>query len=112
MSDLRSAVAAAPGHRLVRADLGQIEPRVLAVVSGDPSLALAASAGRRGLRSAGARAEGVGANVGAWLAHPDDALALSLLRTATGSNETLLQADPTQPARRVLQGRPLLVSPT
>jgi HK97 family phage major capsid protein len=58
-----------------------------------------------------ARAEGVGANVGAWLAHPDDALALSLLRTTTsGSNETLLQADPTQPARRVLQGRPLLVS--
>ncbi len=58
-----------------------------------------------------ARAEGVGANVAGWLAHPDDALALSLLRTATGSNETLLQADPTQPARRVLQGRPLLVSP-
>ena len=41
-ADLRSAVAAAPGHRLVRADLGQVEPRVLAVVSGDPGLAAAA----------------------------------------------------------------------
>jgi DNA polymerase-1 len=35
---LRSAVAAEPGHRLVRADLGQVEPRVLAAVSGDPAL--------------------------------------------------------------------------
>ncbi len=34
---LRPAVAAAPGHVLVRADLGQIEPRVLAAVSGDPA---------------------------------------------------------------------------
>ena len=38
---LRSAVLAADGHRLVRADLGQIEPRVLAAVSGDPALAAA-----------------------------------------------------------------------
>jgi DNA polymerase I len=37
-AELRVAVAAEPGHRLVRADLGQIEPRVLAVVSGDPGL--------------------------------------------------------------------------
>lgn len=35
---LRPAVVAAPGHLFVRADLGQIEPRVLAVVSGDPAL--------------------------------------------------------------------------
>lgn len=35
---LRAAVLAEPGHVFVRADLGQIEPRVLAVVSGDPSL--------------------------------------------------------------------------
>jgi DNA polymerase-1 len=35
---MRSAVAAEPGHRFVRADLGQIEPRVLAAVSGDPAL--------------------------------------------------------------------------
>lgn len=34
-SVMRAIVAAEPGHRLVRADLGQIEPRVLAAVSGD-----------------------------------------------------------------------------
>lgn len=37
-SEMRPAVAAEPGHVFVRADLGQIEPRVLAAVSGDPSL--------------------------------------------------------------------------
>lgn len=36
---LRPGVAAADGHVLVRADLGQIEPRVLAVVARDPALA-------------------------------------------------------------------------
>lgn len=36
---LRHAVVAEPGQLLVRADLGQIEPRVLAVVSGDAALA-------------------------------------------------------------------------
>ncbi len=36
---LRPAVVAEPGHVLVRADLGQIEPRVLAAVSGDAVLA-------------------------------------------------------------------------
>jgi DNA polymerase-1 len=35
---MRPAVAAEPGHRFVRADLGQIEPRVLAAVSGDRAL--------------------------------------------------------------------------
>jgi len=38
-ASLRGAVAAAPGDVFVRADLGQIEPRVLAVVSGDPVFA-------------------------------------------------------------------------
>lgn len=38
---LRPAVAAAPDHVLVRADLGQVEPRVLAVVSADPDFATA-----------------------------------------------------------------------
>jgi DNA polymerase-1 len=37
-ADLRPAVAADHGHVLVRADLGQIEPRVLAAVSGDSAL--------------------------------------------------------------------------
>lgn len=35
---MRPVVAAEPGHRIVRADLGQIEPRVLAAVSGDRRL--------------------------------------------------------------------------
>lgn len=42
-AELRSAVAAEPGHVLVRADLGQVEPRVLAAVSGDAGLAGAAA---------------------------------------------------------------------
>jgi len=37
-SELRGAVAAEPGKVLVRADLGQIEPRILAAVSGDRAL--------------------------------------------------------------------------
>nr|WP_246315337.1 DNA polymerase [Kineococcus aurantiacus] len=43
-AELRPAVAAEPGHVLVRADLGQVEPRVLAVVSGDPGLVAATHA--------------------------------------------------------------------
>jgi DNA polymerase-1 len=41
---LRKAVLAEPGHMFVRADLGQIEPRVLAAVSGDTALASATAA--------------------------------------------------------------------
>ena len=41
---LRAAVVAEPGHVFVRADLGQIEPRVLAAVSGDEALATATQA--------------------------------------------------------------------
>jgi DNA polymerase-1 len=37
-AEMRPAVAADPAHVFVRADLGQIEPRVLAAVSGDPAL--------------------------------------------------------------------------
>ena len=40
-AELRPAVRAEAGHVLVRADLGQIEPRVLAAVSGDRALAAA-----------------------------------------------------------------------
>jgi DNA polymerase-1 len=40
-ADMRAAVIAEPGHVFVRADLGQIEPRVLAAVSGDAALARA-----------------------------------------------------------------------
>ena len=42
---MRRAVIAEEGHAFVRADLGQIEPRVLAAVSGDPALVLAARSG-------------------------------------------------------------------
>ena len=41
-AELRPMVVAAPGHVFVRGDLGQIEPRVLAVVSGDEGLRTAA----------------------------------------------------------------------
>jgi len=41
---MRRAVVAADGHVFVRADLGQIEPRVLAAVTGDKALAAAARA--------------------------------------------------------------------
>ncbi len=41
-SELRPAVLAEPGFVFVRADLGQVEPRVLAVVSADDGLARAA----------------------------------------------------------------------
>lgn len=43
-ADLRPMVVAEPGHVFVRADLGQIEPRVLAAVSGDAALARASAA--------------------------------------------------------------------
>ncbi|WP_240341658.1 DNA polymerase [Janibacter melonis] len=43
-AELRPGVAAAAGHVLVRADLGQVEPRVLAVVSGDKAFAAASTA--------------------------------------------------------------------
>ena len=42
-AELRAAVAAETGHVLVRADLGQVEPRVLAAVSGDRAFARAAA---------------------------------------------------------------------
>ena len=41
---LRPAIRAHPGHVFVRSDLGQIEPRVLAAVSGDMSFARATQA--------------------------------------------------------------------
>jgi DNA polymerase I len=41
---LRPAIAAHPGHVFVRSDLGQIEPRVLAAVSGDMNFARATQA--------------------------------------------------------------------
>ncbi|HKS98275.1 MAG TPA: bifunctional 3'-5' exonuclease/DNA polymerase, partial [Rugosimonospora sp.] len=42
---VRRAVVADPGWRLVAADAGQLEPRILAVVSGDPAMSRAAGSG-------------------------------------------------------------------
>lgn len=42
--DLRGAVRAEPGHMLVVADAGQLEPRLLAALSEDPAMAAAARA--------------------------------------------------------------------
>lgn len=56
-------------------------------------------------------AEAVGAQVGHFVANPADALELAQLKRGTGSNETLLQPDPTLPTRRTIGGVPLLVSP-
>jgi DNA polymerase-1 len=43
-AELRPAITAGLGHAFVRADLGQIEPRILAAVSGDAKLAAATQA--------------------------------------------------------------------
>ena len=43
-TEMRTAVAAAPDHVFVRSDLGQVEPRVLAAVSGDPAFVAATQA--------------------------------------------------------------------
>lgn len=50
--------------------------------------------------------------IDAWVAHPDDALAIAQLKTATGSNQALLapSGDATASARRVIEGAPLHVS--
>ncbi|MBD8057224.1 phage major capsid protein [Rhodococcus ruber] len=56
-------------------------------------------------------AETAGAQLTSWVTSPAVALALSKLRKATGSNEALLGADPTQPTRRIIAGLPLFISP-
>lgn len=56
-------------------------------------------------------AEQEGATLTAFVANPDDALALAQLKEGTGSNKPLLQPDPTMPTRRTVQGVPLYVSP-
>ncbi|PRY05395.1 phage major capsid protein [Kineococcus rhizosphaerae] len=53
-----------------------------------------------------------GGSITAWLAHPNDALALGKLKAETNSVVPLLSADPTQAARRTIEGRPVLVSPS
>lgn len=76
-ADLRAAVVAEPGRTFVRADLGQIEPRVLAAVSGDAALARAAGdddlyapvAARMGVDRATAKVAVLGAMYGQTTGH-------------------------------------------
>lgn len=58
-----------------------------------------------------ANAEGLGAQITAFVANPADALILSTLKESSGSNKPLLSPDPTQPTRHLLQGVALFVSP-
>ena len=61
--------------------------------------------------AAAANAEKLGATLTAFVAHPDDALALAQIRESTGSNRNLLQPDPASVTGRVINGRPLHTSP-
>ena len=79
---LRPAVIAADGHVFVRADLGQIEPRVLAAVSGDRALVAAARsddlyapvAAQLGVERAVAKVAVLGAMYGQTTGHGAQAL--------------------------------------
>ena len=81
-ADFRPAVMAEPGYVFVRADLGQIEPRVLAAVSGDRSLAAASAADdmyapvaqRLGVDRATAKVAVLGAMYGQTTGHGANAL--------------------------------------
>lgn len=58
------------------------------------------------------KAEVVGAQITSWVAHPTTLLALAQLKKlTTGSNEPLLQPDPTMPTRRQILGIPVYWSP-
>ncbi len=56
------------------------------------------------------KAEQAGARLRAFVANPGDALALSTLKQATGSNVPLLGADPTVATRRTILGAPLFTA--
>ena len=104
-ADLRGAVVAEPGHVFVRADLGQIEPRVLAAVSGDPALAAATVdddlyapvAGQLGVDRATAKVAVLGAMYGQTTGH--GAQALRRLRRRRTRWRWPTSTTPTAPAR-------------
>lgn len=86
------------------------QPGLAALVGVSKVAAGAAFSSLDPFADAAAAVEGEGASVGAWIANPADALALAKVKQTSGSGVPLLAADPTQPARRILEGRPLLVS--
>lgn len=53
----------------------------------------------------------LGLEIGTFAAHPDDALALAILKESTGSKRGLLTADATASTRKILAGVKLLASP-
>lgn len=57
-----------------------------------------------------ANAEALGLSVGSFVANPADVLALTQLKESTSSKRGLLTPDPTNPARRLIFGVPLLSS--
>lgn len=58
-----------------------------------------------------AAADVVGAQLTSFVANPADALALAKVKKADGSNEPLMQNDPTAPTQRLVSGLPLFTSP-
>ncbi|RUP35020.1 MAG: phage major capsid protein [Mycolicibacterium sp.] len=58
------------------------------------------------------KAEVVGANITAWVAHPDTVLTLSKLKIGTGYNLPLFGPDVSVPTGRSILGRPLYWAPT
>lgn len=97
-AELRPAVAADPGYVFVHADLGQIEPRVLAAVSGDPALIAATAdddlyqpvAARLGVTREAAKVGVLGAMYGGTTG--SSGLALPRLREAFPLAMELLEA--------------------
>jgi len=61
--------------------------------------------------AAAAKAELTGAEVTSYVANPADALLIGQLKESQGSNRGLLQPDATSPTGRIINGRPLYVSP-
>ncbi|MFF8016422.1 phage major capsid protein [Streptomyces sp. NPDC007929] len=55
--------------------------------------------------------EAAGGNVNAWIMSAATALEVAQLKTATGSNQALLNGDLTAEGRRTILGRPVFVSP-
>ncbi|RZT87107.1 HK97 family phage major capsid protein [Pseudonocardia sediminis] len=53
----------------------------------------------------------IGVTLSCWVANPVDALTLATIKASTDSRVPLLATDPTQPSRRIIEGKPVLISP-